>query len=101
MLGFFFLKFSYFRFFQSGFYFDFFFKKLSELFVRNIFIYSSQFFGEKYMIEFFTKKIITNYVYNFINNYNLNNLFFVTFLYQILIFLFYILSIINIIFFVI
>lgn len=101
MLSFFFLKFTYFRFFQAGFYFDFFFKKLSELFVRNIFIYTSQFFGEKYMIEFFTKKIITNYIYNFINNFNLNNLFFVTFLYQILIFLFYILSIFNIIFIII
>jgi len=28
--------------------------------MRNIFIYGAQFFGEKYMIEIFTKKIFYN-----------------------------------------
>ena len=40
---------------QSGFYFDFFLKKLAEIFIRNIFVYAALFFGEKYMIEFLTK----------------------------------------------
>jgi hypothetical protein len=44
------------RFCQSGFYIDFFLKKFSEVFVRNFFIYGAQFFGEKYMIEYITKR---------------------------------------------
>ena len=32
---------------QSGFYFDFFFKKFIDVFVRNFFIYTALFFGEK------------------------------------------------------
>ena len=47
----FFNLFKFHRFFQSGMYFDFFYKKISEVFVRNVFIYMAQFFGEKYMIE--------------------------------------------------
>jgi len=34
---------------------DFFFKKCCEVFVRNVLIYSSYIFGEKYMVEFLTK----------------------------------------------
>jgi len=49
---------------QSGFYFDFFLKKLSEVFIRNIFIYAALFFGEKYLIEQLTKKIIHNFIFN-------------------------------------
>jgi len=49
---------------QSGFYLDFFLKKLADVFIRNIFIYMSLFFGEKYMIEVITKKIIDNFVFN-------------------------------------
>jgi hypothetical protein len=33
-------------------YFDYFYKKIAEIFVRNVFIYSAQFFGEKFMIEY-------------------------------------------------
>jgi hypothetical protein len=62
MLYSFFFSFEFFRFCQSGCYLDFFYKKCSEVFVRNIFIYSAQFFGEKYMIEVFTKKIFSNFV---------------------------------------
>ena len=47
----FFITFEFRKFCQSGFYFDFFLKKLAEMFVRNLFIYTAQFFGEKYMIE--------------------------------------------------
>lgn len=49
---------------QSGFYFDFFFKKSIEVFIRNVFIYSAMFFGEKYMIEYLTKKIVDNFIFN-------------------------------------
>jgi hypothetical protein len=49
---------------KSGFYLDFFFKKICEVFIRNVFICSSYIFGEKYMIEFLTKmpfeKLIIN-----------------------------------------
>jgi len=49
---------------QSGFYFDFIFKKVVEVFIRNFFIYASLFFGEKYMIEQLTKKIVDNFIFN-------------------------------------
>jgi hypothetical protein len=49
---------------QSGFYIDFFFKKIIEIFIRNIFIYASLFFGEKYMIEYITKKTIDAFIFN-------------------------------------
>ena len=49
---------------QSGFYFDFIFKKLAEVFIRNIFVYTALFFGEKYMIEHITKKTIDSFIFN-------------------------------------
>ena len=49
---------------QSGFYVDFFLKKLAEVFIRNIFVYASLFFGEKYMIEHLTKKTVDNFIFN-------------------------------------
>ena len=48
---------------QSNFYIDFFLKKLCEVFIRNTLIYSAQFFGEKYIIEVLTKKIIDSFLY--------------------------------------
>ena len=49
---------------QSGFYIDFFLKKFGEVFIRNIFIYTALFFGEKYMIEQITKKIVDSFIFN-------------------------------------
>jgi hypothetical protein len=49
---------------QSGFYIDFFFKNCAEVFIRNVFIYSSLFFGEKYIIEHLTKKTVDSFVFN-------------------------------------
>lgn len=55
---------------QSGQYLDFFFKKLAEVFLKNFFLYSALFFGEKYMIENLTKTIFksltakVNYIAN-------------------------------------
>ena len=64
MLKFKIVTFEFFRFIQSGLYVDFFLKKLIELFVKNFFIYAAQFIGEKYMIEFLTKKVIDSSVFN-------------------------------------
>lgn len=58
------ITFKFFKFIQSGFYIDFIIKKLIEIPLRNILIYSSIFFGEKYIIEFFTKKIIDKFTFN-------------------------------------
>lgn len=62
MLKLFFLQFKFFRFVNCGLYFDFFLKKISEIFVRNMYVYSALFFGEKYFIEVLTKKVIDNYI---------------------------------------
>jgi hypothetical protein len=67
------IKFKFFRFVQSGFYVDFIFKKISEMFIRNVFIYSSIFFGEKFMIEYLTKKTIDSFIFNN-NRFNFINL---------------------------
>lgn len=67
------IKFKFFRFVQSGFYMDFIIKKLAEMFMRNVFIYSAIFFGEKFMIEYLTKKTIDSFLFNS-NKYNLLNL---------------------------
>jgi len=53
------------NFIQSGMYFDYIIKKITESFLRNIFIYSSIFFAEKFMIEFLSKKVIDNFVFYF------------------------------------
>lgn len=62
------------RFFQSGMYVDFFFKKISEIAVRNIFIYMAQFFGEKFMIEYFTKIFFSNILFNLNKFYSFTKL---------------------------
>jgi len=95
MLDNFFYKFYFHRFCQSGFYFDFFLKKISEIFVRNIFIFTSQFFSEKYTIEFFTKKLIDNSIF-YLNRYvGWNNLNYFNFFFQILCIFFYFLGFLN------
>jgi len=63
-----FITFKFHRFCQSGCYFDFFYKVCSEIFIRNVFVYASQFIGEKYMIEVLTKKIIDKSI-NFFNRF--------------------------------
>jgi hypothetical protein len=90
MLSIFFIKFDFHRFCQSGCYFDFFYKKLSEVFVRNFFVYSSQFLGEKYMIEYLTKNIFNKSVFYFNKVIGSNNLQYFDFFYNILMNLFYI-----------
>jgi hypothetical protein len=58
-----FITFKFHRFCQSGGYFDYFFKRFAEVFVRNVFVYAAQFLGEKYMIEVLTKKIIDKSIF--------------------------------------
>ena len=59
-----FLNFKFLNFFKSGFYIDYFIKKCVEIFIKNILIFSSLFFGEKFFIEFLTKKTIDNLILN-------------------------------------
>jgi len=62
LLNCFFLKVNLFNFFQSGFYLDFIIKKFAEMFARNVFVYLGIFFCEKFVIEFFTKKVFDNFL---------------------------------------
>lgn len=81
MLNNWFINTNFYIFAQNGFYLDFIYKKLSEIFIRNFLIYSAQFFGEKYLIEFLTKSIFQNF-FNKLNlileqpNYNYESFFF-------------------------
>jgi len=101
MLSNFFVSFNFHRFCQSGCYFDFFFKKLSEVFVRNFFVYAAQFLGEKYMIEFLTKSIFNKVVF-FVNKFSgSNNLKYFDFFYTIFTNIFYIIFFICVLNFII
>ena len=98
MLYNFFITFDFIRFCQSGCYFDFFYKKISDVFVRNIFVYAAQFFGEKYMIEVLTKKFIDRSIF-YLNKFNgINRLKYFYFFFQFINFIFYFVSIVNILF---
>ena len=82
---------------QSGFYIDFFLRNIFEALVRNILIYSAQFFCEKYIIEFFTKKIFVNITYIFNYFFKSSNFNFKVFFVQFLTWFFYVGAVINII----
>ena len=90
-------NFKFLNFFKSGFYIDFFLKKIAEIFVKNIFIYSSFFFAEKFLIEFLTKKCVDNFILKvnsfFLEEFNFN-FFFSTFF----IFFFYFFFILEVFF---
>lgn len=88
-----FLSFAFFRFVNSGFYFDFFLKKISEIFIRNIHIYTALFFGEKFVIEVLTKKVVDYYIFTAGSKTFVKNFTFDYFFYCILLFFFYSLSI--------
>lgn len=93
----FFITFKFHRFCQSGCYFDFFYKKFSEVFIRNVFVYASQFLGEKYMIEVLTKKIVDKGIF-FVNRYiGWNNLKYFNFFFNLLVIFFYFFSFISIV----
>jgi hypothetical protein len=73
-------------------------KKLADVFVRNIFVYTAQFFGEKYMIEVLTKKVIDKSIYITNKYVGLNKLKYFTFFIQFVTILFYILGLFNLLF---
>lgn len=82
---------------QSGFYIDFFLKNIFENIIRNALVYTAQFFCEKYVIEYFTKKIFVNITYLF-NQLNKSTNFNITYFFtQLIIFIFYFGFVLNII----
>lgn len=95
MLGSYFFSFNFSKFCKSGFYIDFFLKKLSEVFVRNVFIYSAQFFGEKYIVEIFSKKIFNIIIFTFNKFIGISELNYVDFFLQFLITIFIFIIIFN------
>lgn len=99
MLNFFIYTNRFLKFIQSGCYLDFFFKKIIEVLLRNFFIYTSQFFGEKYFIEVLTKKIIDKAVFSTNKFLNSNSLEYTAFLIQTVSFLLYSITAVNIYFF--
>ena len=99
MLNFFLFTNRFLKFVQSGAYLDFFFKKVIEIYLRNVFIYTSQFFGEKYFIEVLTKKIIDKAVFNSNKYFNLYSLEYSTFLLQAVSFLLYSIAFVNVFFY--
>jgi hypothetical protein len=80
---------------QSGWLVDFFLKKCAEVFVRNIFIYTSLFFSEKYIIEGLTKRIVDVYLSNTNRWFNFINFTHVNFFLNFLGFFFYSLTLLN------
>ena len=90
-----FIKFRFFRFFQSGLYIDFIIKHVSEIFVRNVFIYGAQFFSEKYIIEYLTKKVIDSSLFNSNKFIGINNLSYSYYFIQIITIILYSFSIYN------
>lgn len=98
MLRFNIISFKFFRFIQSGLYLDFFLKKIIEIFVKNVFVYSAQFISEKYIIEFLTKKIIDSSIFSLNNFINLSSMFYSYYFIQLLSVFFYIFSIMNLLF---
>ena len=83
-----FLNFKFLNFFKSGFYIDYFIKKCVEIFIKNILIFSSLFFGEKFFIEFLTKKTIDNLILN-LNKTKFSSFFINYFFFFIVFFFFY------------
>lgn len=90
-------SFNFLRFVQSGLYIDFFFKKIIEIFVRNFLIYASIFFGEKYMIEVLTKKIIDSTIFSVNKKFSLMDLFYSYYFIQLVGLFIYFITLINLI----
>lgn len=63
------------NFFKSSFYIDFFVKKVSESFIRNVSIYTSLFFCEKFLIEFLTQSSVDR-AFRLASSYALSREFF-------------------------
>lgn len=94
-MGFNILTFNFHRFIQSGFFLDFIVKKYTEIFIRNVLIYSSIFFGEKFLIEYITKKIIDSYIFNYNKFFYISKLSYLYYFSQIISFILYIFIFLN------
>ena len=99
MLFLIFFEYNFFLNLQSGFYMDFFLKKCVEAFIRNFFIYTALFFGEKYMIEVLTKKIFENYINSLNSVFGWTNYNYMWFFLSVLCFIVYLLSLLNLVVF--
>ena len=88
----------YIMFIQSGLYVDFFIKKLGEVFLKNFMVLTPLFFGEKYLIEVLTKKIIENFVTKFNKFLGFSSLTFFNFFYIFFILLFSLITFFNFIY---
>lgn len=91
-------KYRFIIFIQSGLYFDFFIKKLGEVFIRNLMVYTPNYFGEKYFIEVLTKKIIDNFVFKKNKFFGWTSLGFFNFFYMIVILVLYVIILVNILY---
>jgi len=80
---------------QAGFFIDFVLKKLVDVFVRNVFIFGALFFGEKYMIEYITKRIVDNLIFVSNKRLGFTNLNYGTFFITFVGLLFYVLGFLN------
>lgn len=98
MLNFFFKKKFLFGKAQSGFYIDFITKKLVEIFIINIYVFTSLFLLEKFLIEFLTKIVIIQFIFNFNKIIGFSNLNMGYFFYFVITTLVYLLIFINIVF---
>lgn len=85
---------------QSGFYIDFIFKKFSDVFLRNVFMATAMFFGEKYMVEHLTKKTTDFFIFNTNRYIGLNNLNYTAFFYVSMSTVFYLCFFINVILYI-
>ena len=86
------MQFNFFRFSQTGMFIDFIFKQILEYFLRNLLIYTALFFGEKYIIEYLTKKTIDSFVFNSNKLFSFSDFSFHDFFIYICGFILYILS---------
>lgn len=94
MLNCFLLTKNLFNFFQSGLYIDFIIKKIVELFIRNVFVYTSTLFCEKFIIEFLSKKSSDNLILLFKYTCSIN-FFFESFFSQVILCLFYLIFVVE------
>lgn len=86
------LKIRQFNYYQSSFYIDFFIKKLSAKFAKNLLVSTALFFCEKYLIEYTTKKFKDAYLSAYTRLYTSSIYFFNTFFCQVVIAMLYIIA---------
>lgn len=58
---------------KNNLYIDYFVKKITEIFLKNYLVLTPMFFGEKYLIEIFTKKFTNTLLFNFFNIFKYKN----------------------------